>query len=521
MRKAALIFLIFLLSYFSVLFANETELKQNTYKDNIPSDFYIDSFSLSPSHVNKEKLIAPPQTITSDKGPLPFHDSSPKVKNNYPEFSLVKHNPQQFDFKLSSYVSPYSQGKKSYAGAFLDISGINLAVWSFDKFILKKEWAQISVKSVINNLDNGFEWDKGTFISNNLAHPYHGALYFSSARLNGLDTLESTFYTAAGSLMWELFFESNYPSINDALMTTLGGVVLGGPLYQIAGSLWSQNSTGFKGILQKTLTLFINPSFSYSLFPKRLSGLNLFPEDHDYRFHFPIGTYWSTTNQQKYLLGLSVENTDYIKRDLANIKPYDWFLLDCRLGFQKDNGLDKEIFTTVMLSGTKTKYGLRGVFGIYDYLDTQTINMLSAAGIGIGAVSTFNSEPDFFTNASGVFSLILGSSSPSIDQENCQFGQKNEKPYYFGPGLMSRFKIEMGKQKVGSILAKFSQYWVNSLFSNAQESLSISSFNIKISITQSSQINLGYDCYIRRGTFFKQNVAAGKNTLKIFYIHKF
>ena len=521
MRKIVFISLILLLIVFSSLAAAEKELEKRIQTSRIVSSSYMDSFTLRPSFNNKEKFINPIQAISSDKNLLPHHDSSPQINKNFTEFSLVNHYPQKFNFKLTAYVPPYNKGNKSYAGAFLDISGINLAVWSFDKFILKKEWAQISLNSIAKNLDNGFEWDKGTFISNNLAHPYHGAIYFSAARLNGLDILESTFYTTAGSLMWEMFFESNYPSINDTILTTLGGVVLGGPLYQIAGSLWSQNPGGFKGILQKAITLFINPSFSYRLFPKKPSGLALFPGDHDYRFHIPIGTYWSATNKQKYLCGISVENTDYINKDISSIKPYHWFLLDCRLGFQKDNYLDKEIFTTVLLNGKKTENGLSGVFGVYDYIDTQAIDMLSAAGIGMGAVSTFNSKPDFFTNASGVFSFILGSSSPSLDGDHCQFGQKNQKPYYFGPGLMSRFRIEIGKHKLGSILAKFSQYWVNSLFSKAQESLSISSFNLLISITQNSKINLGYDCYIRRGAFLKQNIAATQNTFKIFYVHKF
>jgi len=176
-------------------------------------------------------------------------------------FRLDQKNPIQFDFKLIPRTSFYPKWEKAYSKAALEISGINLAVWSFDNFILKKHWAQISINSIYNNLNKGFEWDNGAFISNQLAHPYHGAMYFSAAQLNGLDLLESILYTASGSLMWELFFESNYPSINDTIMTTLGGMILGGPLYRIAGALGSQNTGGFKGLLQKSLMLYRQSCF--------------------------------------------------------------------------------------------------------------------------------------------------------------------------------------------------------------------------------------------------------------------
>jgi len=521
MRKFALIFLTISLSYSLPLSAVQTRQKKDPSISHLSSLIHIDSFSLAPYPPHKQKPENSIHNITPDSSSTAIPETAPQIKTNFMEFSLNQETSSFYNFKLPSYPSPYTQISKYYARAFLDISGINLAVWSFDKFILKKEWAQISVDSVIQNLNNGFEWDRGTFISNQLAHPYHGAMYHSAARLNGLNIWESTFYTAAGSLMWELFFESNYPSFNDTLMTTLGGVMLGGPLHQIAGWLWNQNPGGIKGIFQKSLTLLFNPSFSYQLFPNKNKGLNLFPDSPHYNFHFPIGTYWSETKEQKYLLGISVENTSYLENDLSELKPYDWFLLDCRLGFHKNKLRDKEIFTTTILNAQKTEYGLSGLFGVYDYIDTQTIDMLSAAGIGVGAVSNFNSAPDFFTNASGVLSVILGGSSPSFERENYWFGQKNQRPYYFGPGLMYRFRIEVGKQRFGSILAKFSQYWINSLFSDAQESLSISSFNFKLNVTQNSQINIGYDCYIRQGTFLEKNTAANKDTVKIFYIHKF
>ncbi len=521
MKKSALILFITLLFSFSPLSANEAAHKKETDARFTLYSFYIESFSLAPSAQKKKSPAYSLQTKNLNMNPLQTSDYSPQIKALVSGFKLDTHEFSQFDFRLPSYVLQHRKAKKSYSGAVLDISGINVAVWSLDSFILKKSWAQISLKSIYNNLDHGFEWDRGIFVSNHLTHLYHGALYFSAARLNGLDIGESTLFTSAGSLMWELFFESNYPSINDIIMTTLGGFILGGPLSQMAGTLYSQDSRGLEGLFQKSLMLIINPSFSFNLFSKDQSGLNFFTEEHYYNFQFPLGTYWSATNKQKYLLGICIENKDFREKDLEYIKPYDWFLIDGKLGFRKSDTWDKEISATVLLSGAKTKNGLRGLFGVYDYIDTQVIEMISTTGIGMGAVSSYYSEPDFFTEASGVFSFILGGSSPSVDIEKCQFGEKNQKPYYFGPGLMSRFRIEVGRKGIGSILAKFSQYWINSLFSDAQESLSVSSFNIRLAVTKNSKVNLGYDCYIRKGTILNEDCAATKSVFKIFFIQEF
>jgi hypothetical protein len=521
MKRSAIIVLVIILFTLSPLSANETSEKQEPGPRLTLYSFFIESFSLVPPGQKKKSPAFSLQTKNLGINLLQSNNYPFQIKTLASGFRLDNHESSQFDFRLPFYMHPHREVKKSYSGALLDISGINLAVWSLDSFILKKSWAQISLKSIYNNLDHGFEWDGGIFISNHLTHLYHGALYYSAARLNGLDIAESTLFASAGSLMWELFFESNYPSINDVIMTTLGGFILGGPFYQMAGSLYSQNSRGLGGLFQKSLMLIINPSFSFSLFSGDRSGLNFFTEKHYYSFQFPLGTYWSTTNKQKYLFGICVENKDYREKELGYIKPYEWFLIDGRMGFCKDDYRDKEISATVLLSGKKTKTGLRGLVGVYDYIDTEIIERISTTGIGMGAVSSYYSDPNFFTEASGVLSFVLGGSSPSLDVEKCQFGEKDQKPYYFGPGLMSRFRIEVGRKGMGSILAKFSQYWINSLFSDAQESLSVSSFNIRLAVTKNAKINLGYDCYIRQGTILKENHAATKGAFKIFLIQEF
>ena len=78
--------------------------------------------------------------------------------------------------------------------------------------------------------------------ANQVAHPYHGSLYFNSARASGYDFWRSTPFVAAGSLSWELFTENVRPSINDLINTTLGGIALGEVAFRMSSLLTASNS---------------------------------------------------------------------------------------------------------------------------------------------------------------------------------------------------------------------------------------------------------------------------------------
>lgn len=76
-------------------------------------------------------------------------------------------------------------------------------------------------------LDNN-EWEY------NASHIIDGTTYYSLARSNDLNMVESFLFTAASSTLWELFGEIyDEFSINDAIMTPFGGFATGEPIYQL------------------------------------------------------------------------------------------------------------------------------------------------------------------------------------------------------------------------------------------------------------------------------------------------
>jgi hypothetical protein len=96
-----------------------------------------------------------------------------------------------------------------------------------NRYIAKESWAQVTPESIRENLRGPWEWDRDEYFTNQFGHPYQGSLYHTAARSNGFGFYPALLFDAFGSAYWELFYETNTPSINDLISTTLGGAALG------------------------------------------------------------------------------------------------------------------------------------------------------------------------------------------------------------------------------------------------------------------------------------------------------
>src|SRR5262245_38539183 len=117
--------------------------------------------------------------------------------------------PPHADFLYSLSDSlPWPYPDKHFGRAALEVTGINAVIWAYCRYIREggtNAGFRISIPSWKENLLNGFEWDDNHFSTNQIAHPYHGSMYFASARANGFDFYESIPFAFAGSAMWEYF----------------------------------------------------------------------------------------------------------------------------------------------------------------------------------------------------------------------------------------------------------------------------------------------------------------------------
>src|SRR5690242_18603171 len=117
---------------------------------------------------------------------------------------------------------PECQPPKRPLFGFGELMIVQLIPSTVNNVLRGAEWADVSPTTWYNNLQNPWQWDDNKFLNNQFSHPYHGSLYFNSARANGYNFRASAPWAFGGSLMWELFGEVWAPSPNDFLNTSLG-----------------------------------------------------------------------------------------------------------------------------------------------------------------------------------------------------------------------------------------------------------------------------------------------------------
>ncbi len=435
----------------------------------------------------------------------------PKMKDLISNFSLALKDMETIP-NLShekEIISP--SNKKNHIRPAWEIARLNFIIWTFDRYILKGSWTNISLKSISQNFRTGLTWDYDDFGTNHFGHAYHGAMYHSIARANGLGFLESSAYTLLGSLTWEFLWESEPPGKNDNLMSTLGGINLGEALFRIADLVTYRSATGLERILRKTLKFLINP----------VGGMRETSKNHFYTLRIPIGAYRSSDNMSCFSFATELEYKDLFREDISKTDPYDWFSFDMKLGINDTGIRDPEIHTTGFLFGKKYFKSAAGIFGMFDYINTHVADQMSAVGFGPGFVTVSPAESDSFFNSSGVLSLVFGSSSASIDFAHPRFDKESNDPYHFGPGILGRLKLELGKKSLGSIRTSLSQYWVHSAIADANEFMSVISLDLNCNLTPGSQINLGYDYYLRNASLEDQHFANRKSALRAMYVLTF
>ena len=151
---------------------------------------------------------------------------------------------------------------KNFTRAALEVTGVNAGIWLWCRYIREggtNTGFRIGIQSWKENLLNGFEWDDNQFATNQFAHPYHGSMYFCSARANGFDFWESIPFNFAGSAMWEYLGETHHASINDWISTSVGGIALGEILHRFSAMILDQEATGRRRTWREIGGLFVNP----------------------------------------------------------------------------------------------------------------------------------------------------------------------------------------------------------------------------------------------------------------------
>ncbi|MBQ8657370.1 MAG: DUF3943 domain-containing protein [Prevotella sp.] len=366
--------------------------------------------------------------------------------------------------------------------ALAEMTAINVGVHCFDRFVTSEEFAQTTLRSIRHNLKTGFVWDNDLFTTNLFAHPYHGSLYFNAARQNGLNFWQSAPYALGGSLMWELFGETEPPAINDIMATSLGGIGIGEVTHRLSRAVLDDRIGGFRRFLRETAATIINPIQGLH---RIISGDAWHVRSSHYLYHdsevLPID--FSISVGDRYLadngsffkgehnpyINLYMEYGDALDED-GHDQPYDFFDAEVTVGMSSNQPLINSLHLLGRLWSTPIQMakGMKAELGIYqhfNYYDSKPVKdgtdltpyrISEAASVGPGLIFSFPEVGVLTRLEQRLFlsGIILGGTKSD-------YYNMLERDYNMGSGFSIKTKTHLEMRNFGRFIlhAKFFQLY--------------------------------------------------------------
>ncbi len=404
-----------------------------------------------------------------------------------------------------------------------EVFGINMFVWSFNRFITNEDFARINGHTIKENFRKGPVWDTDKFSTNLVSHPYHGSLYFNAARSNGMNFWQSIPYTVGGSLMWEWFMETEPPSINDLFATTFGGIELGEITYRLSDLFIDNRATGMERVGREVLSGLISP----------MRAVNRLVSGDAWRWSaskgrtfdsVPIGFYVNagprflseqddsghgTTSMN---LSLRLDYGDPYNDDYYS--PYEWFQMRASFDFFSSQPLITQVNAIGALWGKTvwskdTRTLTAGVFQHFDYYDSELktddpdyvppYRISEAAAVGGGLIYTRKEDPskvdvygELYVNA-----VLLGASVSD-------YLKLEERDYNLGSGYSVKAFTGLTYNKRWSFLLNLENYHIFT-WKEYDPALDFSTVNLEELNVQGEQSNARLTVLSMHLAYFSKN----------------
>jgi len=435
--------------------------------------------------------------------------------------------------------------------AAAEVTAINVFVHCLDRFPLQKDYAQVNLHTIHRNFKTGFVWDNDAFMTNLFAHPYHGNLYFNSARSCGMNFWQSAPYALCGSLMWEFFGECEPPSPNDVFATTFGGISIGEMTYRLSDIVLDDHSRGFRRFLREAAGFVISPMKGLN---RIISGkawqvdpsAKPYPRPDNLDFMLTVGGRYVADDGALF----RGEGQTYLEANLEygdvmggkDNRPYDFFSINAGLGVGGNQPFINNLHIMGRLWSSPTVKSDRldvevGVFQHFDYYNSEAVKRGSgsvpfriseAAALGPSFVFRYKSAGSlaYIEQRSFVNAILLGGSKSD-------YFNNLDRDYNLGSGFSLKLHTLMSFRKLFTIRLMAEKYrlftWkgyekkdlstINPTYLNAQGDKSIADLTVLI-----SQMNIGINehlnvelagCYFIRNTYYKYYDNVSANTFEV------
>ncbi|MGI6223266.1 MAG: DUF3943 domain-containing protein [Prevotella sp.] len=421
--------------------------------------------------------------------------------HRHSSYDIFAPNPRR-ESVADSLIARWNDGRKNYWLAAAEATGINVLVHCFDRFVMNEDFAQVHFKDIARNWRDAFVWDNDQFSTNLFAHPYHGNLYFNSARSNGLTFWESAPYALGGSLMWEFCGEVEPPAINDLMATTCGGMAIGEVTHRISELILNNADRGFSRFLREAAATIINPMGGFNRIIKgdawRVDEKHPYYYDHDnlpIDFSLSVGVRYLSDDGGLFrgefnpYVNVFLEYGDVMDAD--HTQPYDFFYAEATIGLSANQPLINRLHLLGRLWGksieTRNKLEIEwGIYQHFNYYDSEPVKngtsltpyrISEAASFGPGVILRFPQVGALRKLEQRIFlsGILLGGTKSD-------YYNVIDRDYNMGSGFSVKTKTHLEFRNFGRFIVKANYFriytWkgyegkdletVNPLYLNAQ-----------------------------------------------------
>ncbi|MFA7289947.1 MAG: DUF3943 domain-containing protein [Melioribacteraceae bacterium] len=422
-------------------------------------------------------------------------------------------NNDQLPSGLSKYSHPdysdtlieNSKSDKNYWLPAVEVVGLNMSLWAYHRYLSSEGWSNISMESIKNNFNSGFEWDVDGYLMNQFWHPYHGSNYYNIARSNGLSFWESAPYALGGSLMWEYFMENEPPSYNDIVNTPITGIILGEISYRISDLIIDESTTGSERVFREFFSTLVDPMRGFNRIISGdmwKAGAANQPEEYHLIVSSGIHNLFLTSklnNSKSYIsVRADLNYGDLFDID-SHIKPFDYFTLHVELNIASDDNIAGIMASGVIWDGKlKLFENSKNIIGIYKEVDIHinTIYKLSATSLTAQLVNTVPLSGSLtLQNYLGLSAILMGAT-------NSQYASEIGKDYNIGPGASGKIGAHLLVKNFGELYFNYKRYWIHTLSgADGEEFVGLLNIGINYQLSEYNSIGLDLLLYERYGDY--------------------
>jgi hypothetical protein len=334
--------------------------------------------------------------------------------------------------------------------------------------------------------------------------------------------------------MWEMFMETNYPSRNDLITTTMGGIALGEMTYRLSSKILDERTRGSERVWREIGAFLVAPSrgvnrlirgeigkvkqkSSYEL-EDVMSSISIGPA-----LFYKQGEVYKANGNVSFRLDLFYGNPFAEKTR----KPYDYFNFKTILTAGTQPFLS-QVNVIGYIFGKNYRYKndqkmLFGLFQHYDYYNNTSYEVFGQS-LGPGIIYKFPTIPEIdFQTSLHFAATILGGGSNIPEAFKYEADGTAYRGYNFSVGFTSKFESLLNiKNRAYLFLGLYDfQFFVED-GADGSENLLMLNPRVGFAVNPTTYIGVEYNMFHRISHYEKYNDFTTRvNELKLFISNTF